>query len=187
MIAKATIKLMIKKLTIFQFRTRVYRIQCSNNNETEYLDNIRCEINSLKKGFSGMTVVTDIVRPITSMTFQLQISHTTTKKLLHNITIKYCESFGNFPKFIDVLMDFVKAEFGNLIHECPYEPQKNFGIEKFPVDEMASKGLDAMGKFIKVYQGEYSLAVIMIDKKKKSVFVIKVLASVTPKRDRKFG
>lgn len=85
------------------------------------------------------------------------------------------------------MIDFIQSQLGDLVHECPYNPQKDYGIENVPIEEIIGRGLGMYSSFVKVYQGEYSFYVQFVDKKGNLIFYLRIVGYATPKKGRKIG
>lgn len=129
----------------------------------------------------------DVIKPMTYIQMDFLLGFKTSNKNLFNISFEYCKSYGNFPIILKIIFDQFKQFANNLIHSCPYEPQKRLGLENFPANKITSMVLEQLNKIIKVYQGDYTAEMYITDKKGKLIFFFKCTVSVVPKRVQRKG
>lgn len=127
-----------------------------------------------------MTATVDIIRPVTNIILHFQLTHTTSDRMLHNYTVDFCETYGNFPPHVHLLFEFFKSQTGDLIHECPFSPKRNFGLVNFPCDDTLNAGIELFGKIMKMYPGDYLAVICLSDNRKKLIFFGQFFAVVTP-------
>jgi hypothetical protein len=161
---------------------RFYKIDCPADNETEYLENIDCQINSQKDGSMVLTAMADIVQPINSVIITYMIIYRSMNKVMVNITFDYCKSHNNLPPFIRIIFDMYKKHSEDLIHECPYAPRKHLGVENLPLE--VHSALLTVANF---QRGDYKSVLEIRDKKKKLIMFANGLVTVSQKKPPKRG
>ena len=155
------------------------RVECPKDNETEYFENIVCELKTLQKGTYGITGYTDILIPLSFINVDYKLVHITSNKILFNYTFEYCSSYGSLPPFIHIILEYVKTLTSDFIHACPYVAQKQFGLKNFAFD--ANTPLLTIANF---QRGEYKSALYSKDKKGKLIIYVNIYFSIYQKRKK---
>ena len=143
---------------------RFYKIECSSDNETQYLEIIDCKIHSNKVGSLLFSGAADVVVPITSINIDFMIIYRSLNKTMMNITFDYCSSYNNLPPYIHIIFNIYKKYSKDLIHECPYAPKRRIGIENLPLEVFTR--VFAVANF---QRGDYKIEIDVRDNKKKVI------------------
>ncbi|KAL7023380.1 hypothetical protein ACKWTF_012579 [Chironomus riparius] len=110
---------------------RFYKMECPNNNESEYTKNFVCQIHRHQNGSTSITAYADLIRPLNFIKFNYIFFHKTSNKAIFNVTFEYCSSFGNAHPFVQYVLDSIKKLSNGLIHPCPYVPTVRIGIDQW--------------------------------------------------------
>lgn len=161
----------------FQLTLHFYKIECCKENETDYMKNFVCRINNHKNGSNSITAYGDLVIPINYVDFSYILIHRSSGTVIFNITFEYCSSQKNIPPYVNHLFDIFKKNSNNLIHPCPYEPQKKLGIDNFPFEAN-----NIVMTLIRFKPGEYVRTYMGKDKGGKLVFYVRCFSSMGNKK-----
>lgn len=121
------------------------------------------------------------------MFINYQLVHKASQKVMVNISGDYCEKVGKFQPLVYITLEFVKTFVKDLIHPCPYFPQKEIGVKKIPMDEILNHALKIFPDVLKIIRGDYESAFYCKDKNGKFIFYFKTFATVYQKRAKSIG
>lgn len=161
---------------------RFYKIECSPDNETIYLQNIDCKIHSSKKGSLLFSGGGDVIIPITSISINFMIIYRSLNKIMMNVTFDYCSSYEHIPPYVRIIFEIYKKYSSNLIHECPYEPKKRVSIENLPLEIFTT--VFAVANFQK---GDYKTVIDVRDNKEQSIIHVNSFMSISQKKAQNRG
>ena len=156
---------------------RFYKVECPAENDTQYLENISCKIDSQKKGSAVLSAVADLILPVTSVSINFLMIYRSLNKIMMNVTFDYCSSFNNLPPYIRIIFDMYKKYSKDLVHECPYEPKKRLGIENLPLEVHT-----AILAVVNFQRGDYKSILDIRDKKGKLIVYFNCYLSVSQKK-----
>ena len=152
-------------------------MECPKNNESVYTTNFVCGISNDRNESFAITAYADLILSINFLELHYILLHKTTNKVVLNVTFEYCSSFGNAHPFVQLILNTFKKYSNNLIHRCPYVPQKRIGLEKWPFD--ANVPIMAL---IQHQKGDYKITFDCRDKQGKLIFFVHTHAWVAQKK-----
>ncbi|KAL7023377.1 hypothetical protein ACKWTF_012576 [Chironomus riparius] len=161
---------------------RFYKIECSSDNETKYLENIDCKIHSNKIGSMFFSGVADLVVPISSININFMVIYRSLNKTMMNITFDYCGSYNNLPPYIHIIFNIYKKYSNNLIHECPYAPKKRIGLENLPLDVLSK-----VFAVVNFQRGDYKAVIDVRDDNENLIIHVDNYLTVSQKKTPKQG
>lgn len=145
------------------------------------MKNFVCELNN-RNGSYTLTAYGDLILPVNYIDFNLKLIYRSANKVLLNITVEFCSSFGSFPPYLVSLFDVLKKYTKDFIHPCPYKPTKEMGIHEYPFEKnFASLSL------VNFPRGDYLSIYNCNDRKGKLIFFFKTFSTISNKRVFKKG
>lgn len=145
-------------------------MECPKSNETTYIENIVCTIHrqervQSRRDSSRISIYADIIVPVNYVDLSYSLVHRTSNKVLLNVSFEFCHARKNLPLIVNLLLEIFKAASQNLVHDCPYEPIKKFGIFNFSVADF-----EPLNNILKFKRGDYGSFLQMRDRKGNNIF-----------------
>lgn len=160
----------------------MYKIECSKDNESEYVKNFVCKLNHYENGSHGFTAYADLIIPVQYAAFPNVSTHRTSNSVLFNMSFEYCSSQKNIPPFLSQMFEIFKKHSNNLIHKCPYIPEKRIGLEELSFDS----GLTFLS-LLNFRFGDYEHIYTAKDRNVKLIFYVCNYVWIGIKRKNKSG
>ncbi|KAG5669810.1 hypothetical protein PVAND_000103 [Polypedilum vanderplanki] len=157
------------------------KLACINNNESKYVNNVRCELKTTSRDSSSLTVLADVVKEINYVLAQFIVArkaHSTFNTFI-NSTFEFCSSYKNLPGFVTAfLLPAIQRHGSSFIHECPYKLEKDLGVDEFLLDSSLINYLSVGKAFV----GDYCVDTVYKEKNNESIFWLKLCFTITKKR-----
>ncbi|KAG5669796.1 hypothetical protein PVAND_000089 [Polypedilum vanderplanki] len=117
---------------------QVYKLECINENETRFFENINCKLRTIRRGVNAIDVYADVKQDfdyaLMNIELMLKSSSNQFNSVIINNTFEVCDSIDNMPpmfKFILPLLD----RFGKFLHKCPFTTaEKELGMKNLELD-----------------------------------------------------
>ncbi|KAL7025791.1 hypothetical protein ACKWTF_013634 [Chironomus riparius] len=174
---------------VFQFGSsqiilNFYKIECGN--ETKYVKDIQCQLKPVSRGVKSLTIYSEQIRPLKDViNANLEVVHNKPRNnfqsVILNITVEFCSSFSNMPPIVKLILSLIEKSASNLIHECPYLPSKEVGIQNFIVNS----NLLQVVVFLGIQSGEFLATITITDKKGDLVFKVKIFCVLEKEKFKK--
>lgn len=162
-----------------QLKVNLYKYECSP--KTEYVENVTCKLYKNSKGLQMMTGYVDIIKAVTYADVYFKQVHMASGRTIINLSFEYCSSYKNLPMFANMLFELIKQR-SNMIHECPFHPQKRLGLENFQIDTF-----EVFLSVINLQMGNYNTTIDLRDKNGNQIIFINILSSLSRKRSGNTG
>ena len=132
------------------------------------------------KGSNLATGIVDLMSPVNFGNLSFQFIYTSADRKIFDVNFEYCSSYGSLPPLVHLIFEVMKKYSNDLIHACPYAPQKRLGVENAPVD-----ALSPLLTVMNFQLGDYKTVTAIRDRKGKLIFYINVYLSLSRKRIQK--
>jgi len=170
----------LRNYLFLQLQVNTNKIECPKENESIYLENIKCSLYRSGKGSTLLDGHVDLLVPFNYAYIHVYYVYLKTNTSLQDLKFEWCSSFTNLPAYVHVLFGFAGKYSNNLFHACPYVPRKHIAIENCPLD------LNPTLLSIFNYQlGNYKTGVTITDKDGKLIFFLNLYSSISRKRTQK--
>lgn len=159
-----------------QLTFSVYKLECVN--ATKYVKNGNCFLKAISRGVKALSSTYDIVEQINSMILNIVISYRVSTNAFQttilNVSADLCGATGQMPIFIQFIVPLLNKYAPGFLHDCPYKPEKGFGVKNFMIDQ----SLLPLLTIANVQAGEYCTTAKAVDKKHDVIFLIKIYSIV---------
>lgn len=142
----------------------IYKVVCSNGNESDYLRNTVCRTGRN----STISLYGDLVLPFDYAKIDFKLFFIPTNNTILNYNFEFCKAYGSFPIYVRSLLDVVKQCSKDFIHNCPYKPTKHIGMENCPMEPLSS-----VLQFLNFQIGDYNTVFDVRDKFGKIILYLK--------------